>query len=45
MMREDADQMAIMIKNQLLFGVPATLEIKKRKGKELHLSYNGIDII
>lgn len=44
-MREDADQMAIMIKNQLLFGVPATLEIKKRKGKELHLSYNGIDII
>ena len=45
MMREDADQMAIMIKNQLLFGVSATLEIKKRKGKELHLSYNGIDII
>ncbi len=45
MMREDADQMAIMIKNQLLFGTPATLEIKKREGKELHLSYNGIDII
>lgn len=45
MMKDDAEQMSIMLKNQLLFGVPATLEMQKRDSQGLHLSYNGFDIL